>query len=372
MFLIQPSWAKSRCAANTPVKPVEWVLPSYLARRKVHILAGPPATAKSTIAYSMAARITRGGDHWSWPNPTLTVAGNVLIISTEDNFDDKIVPLLIAAGADLKRVHHIDGIPELRGGSRPLNFSSDGDEEHLRNTIQAIGGCSLIILDPIGMIVSSNSQNDSKVRQAHERLGKMAERLNVAILGITHVSKMSKGRDPISRVSGCLAVTAVPRGLMITARIENGPNDDGSTHVLVHAKTVAGKVAGGWSYSIAGTEVNAGGVIIPTAKIVWHSELHGTPQDILANVEKTNRLKKPNALDKAIEFLRRALSDGPCLRPELIGAAEMEGIAESTLLKAGQVLGVISTKQKGVGQFSPFEWRLPVSEKKGGAGTDVS
>lgn len=54
---------------------------------------------------------------------------------------------------------------------------------------------SLIIIDPILQVVAGDSHKNAEVRRALEPLGAFAEEYGIAILGITHVNKRSKGKD---------------------------------------------------------------------------------------------------------------------------------------------------------------------------------
>jgi hypothetical protein len=115
---------KLSCAASTKMEPIIWALNDWLPIGKVTLLAGSPGVGKSTLAYAMAACISQDGGHPSWPDPTCTKSGNVLILSSEDDFADTIVPRLLAAGADMHNVFNIDGVrrymPNLRKWSSPI------------------------------------------------------------------------------------------------------------------------------------------------------------------------------------------------------------------------------------------------------------
>ena len=80
--------------------PVEWLFREWLALGKVALLAGAPGQGKTTIALSMAATVSCGG---CWPNGAICSAGNVLIWSSEDDFQDTLLPRLIRMGADRRR-----------------------------------------------------------------------------------------------------------------------------------------------------------------------------------------------------------------------------------------------------------------------------
>src|SRR5271166_4513277 len=82
---------------GSDVKPeaIDWLWPDWLARGKLHIIAGRPGTLKTTAALSLAAAITSGGQ---WPDGEPATAGVVIIWSGEDAINDTLLPRFIAAG----------------------------------------------------------------------------------------------------------------------------------------------------------------------------------------------------------------------------------------------------------------------------------
>jgi predicted ATP-dependent serine protease len=63
------------------VEPIRWIWDGWLARGKLHLLAGAPGTGKTTIGISIAATITTGG---RWPDGSNAEQGDVLIWTGED------------------------------------------------------------------------------------------------------------------------------------------------------------------------------------------------------------------------------------------------------------------------------------------------
>src|SRR5208283_3277579 len=89
------------CASSVKPEPISWLWKGWLARGKMHIIAGQPGTGKTTIAMKMAAAVSAGG---RWPDSSVAKQGNVVIWSGEDDPADTLVPRLEASGADLGRV----------------------------------------------------------------------------------------------------------------------------------------------------------------------------------------------------------------------------------------------------------------------------
>ena len=72
--------------------------------------------------------------------------GNVIYFAAEDDGDDTVVPRLVAAGADLDKVHIVEMVDH-KGKRRGFNLITDIDL--LRKKIEEIGNVVLVIIDPI-------------------------------------------------------------------------------------------------------------------------------------------------------------------------------------------------------------------------------
>jgi hypothetical protein len=209
-------------------------------------------------------------------------------------------------------------------------------------------GVALIIIDPITQILDGDFSNNSKMREALESLGRLAQRLECAILGITHVTKQSKGKDPLARIAGPGAIGQVPRFVLMAAVNEGGAFDDGGTHVLVRAKGSIVNTDGGYGYSIQNVDVEDGqGNTFQTSKIVWHGVIDGTARQILLDAESTKSPEAASAIEKAINFLNDVLKNGKIKTEDLEAMARKENISKSTLARARKTLGVNSKKLAG-------------------------
>jgi putative DNA primase/helicase len=115
----------SRCAADIAPEKIEWLWPGRLARGKHTCIAGEPGTGKSQLSVAIIAAITTGGD---WPcGEGRAPIGNVIILSAEDGAADTIIPRLLAAGADRRRVHLVSAVRNDDSSRRALNLQHDLD-----------------------------------------------------------------------------------------------------------------------------------------------------------------------------------------------------------------------------------------------------
>ena len=90
-------------------RPIDWLWKGYLARGKLHVLAGAKGAGKTTIIISLAAAFTKGG---RLPDGTKAPIGDVLMWSGEDDAADSLLPRLIASGGDRTHINFICGFKE--------------------------------------------------------------------------------------------------------------------------------------------------------------------------------------------------------------------------------------------------------------------
>jgi hypothetical protein len=69
------------------------------------------------------------------------------------------------------------------------------------------------------------------------------------VLGITHLTKGTAGKDPTERVTGSLAFGAVARIVMLAAR-KQADEDGGPPRIFTRSKSNIGPSGGGFGYDI--------------------------------------------------------------------------------------------------------------------------
>src|SRR3954464_6558261 len=91
-------------ASEIPIRPVHWLWADRIALGTLALLGGREGIGKSTMAYQLAADLTRGrlpGVHFLQPRA-------VIVAATEDSWGHTIVPRLMAADAHLALVYRVD------------------------------------------------------------------------------------------------------------------------------------------------------------------------------------------------------------------------------------------------------------------------
>lgn len=202
-------------AATIAPRRVRWLWDGRLALGTLGLLAGRQGLGKSTLAYWLAAQLTRGtlpGEYEGTPRA-------VLVCATEDSWEHTIVPRLIAADADLNRVYRVEVVTE-DGLLAPLSLPRDNRG---LETAALEKDAALLILDPIiSRLGELDTHRDAEVRMALEPLVAVAGRARMAILGLIHHNK-SAHADPLQSVMGSTAFSAVARSVHT---VVPDPDDD--------------------------------------------------------------------------------------------------------------------------------------------------
>ncbi|MFM0213250.1 AAA family ATPase [Paraburkholderia sediminicola] len=351
-------------ASEIPMLPILWLWKFWLARGKFHILAGPPATGKTTLALAVGAAFTSGG---TLPDGTIAPLGTVVIWTCEDGVEDTVMPRLVAAGADLRRVLVLYGKKE-RGRNRAFDFETD--LPGLEAAVAQRGDVVLIIIDSIAHAIPA-SNNNSRVRKALDPVVALAERTGCAILGLTHVNKGSKKKDPLDRVNGSVAIGALSRIAWVVARDEGGGDDGASRSVLVRAKSNLGPVEGGFAYHIDPVDipiVQAG--VTHSSKVTWDGPVEGSPKEILGDAEGGSAPCREDRKQEAAAFLTSLLAGGPRPSDEIAHLVRDAGLSWATVRRASDEMGVNKFRPVGMRHWcwslnscasAPFGQPNPVS-----------
>ena len=164
-----------QCAAGISPERVEFLWPGRIAVGKQSLVGGEAGLGKSQLTNSIGATVTNGG---SWPcNEGTAPLGSVLFLCAEDGASDTVVPRLMAAGADLKKVFIVTAVRGDDGkGRRAFNLQSD--LEHLEAKITEIGDVRLVVIDPISSYLGPkvDSHVNAAVRGVLEPVSEMASR----------------------------------------------------------------------------------------------------------------------------------------------------------------------------------------------------
>lgn len=348
-----PSQAVALLRASDIVpEPIAWLWNGWLAAGKMHIFGGAPGTGKTTIALALAAILSRGGQ---WPDGSRSPVGHVVMWSGEDDPADTLAPRLILAGADLSRVHFVS---EMRDGNTRRAFDLARDLEPLRRKLLEVGDVRLLIVDPIVSAVTGDSHRNAETRRDLQPLADLAASLRCVLLGITHFSKGTGGRDPVERLTGSLAFGALARVVLVAAKHQAEDDDGRAVRLFLRAKSNIGADDGGFEYDLNQAELpdHPG---IHSSAVTWGAKVAGTARELLAMADAPSGSEETGALAEAKRFLSELLADGPLPSKAIKADADGAGHAWATIRKAQKALGVEAIKD---GMKGGWLWQMPGQE----------
>lgn len=257
-------------ASDIKPRPVHWLWEDRVALGTLALLAGREGIGKSTIAYDIAARITKGQLPGAYKGEPKSVA----VVASEDSWSHTIVPRLMGADADLERVLRVDVVTS-EGLEGSISLPQD-----IRALEKLLGdeGVALILLDPLmSRLGNLDTHKDSEVRQALEPLVALANRSKCAMLGLIHLNK-SGSNDPLSLIMGSRAFAAVARAVLFAMN-----DEEAGKRYLGQPKNNLGRVdLPSLEYSIQSAHVadTEDGPIL-TGKVIWGGEVDQSIRELL-------------------------------------------------------------------------------------------
>jgi putative DNA primase/helicase len=325
---------------NLAMQTTNWIWNGWLARGAIHLIAGAPEAGKTTCALALAAVQSAGG---RWPDRTKAEPGNVLIWTGEDDPARTFKPRLVAMGADAKKIWIVKAMRDEYGKARPFNPATDLPALELAAQ-QIAGGVDLLIIDPIVSVVGGKVDNGNNAghREKLRPLVDFGERFKCAIIGITHFTKGTVGKDPIDRVTGSLAFGAVARVIFVATKNKSGEPE----RIFIMAKNNLAPISDAFGYLITGGPL-PDRPEITASRIVWGEQLEGTARDLLAEAEDDGSGKdSPKAAGLNVKaFLKEALANGERPQKDIAAEGEARGFSRTRLFRASNDLGVVKRKE---------------------------
>lgn len=341
---------RTRRIVEIAAKPIEWLWPARIARGKLTIIAGNPGLGKSQITASIAGVITSSR---CWPvSGERCKPGAVLFLSAEDDPADTLRPRLEAAGANLERVHFVEGVLQgYSGAGIPGDriFSLQNDLRALAAKLEELRDVAAVFIDPItAYLGDTDSHKNAEVRAVLAPLSDVASRQNTAIIAVSHLTKAA-GAQPLMRVIGSLGFVAAARAAFL---VTPDP-DDKERRLFLPMKNNLGPDTTGLAFRIEGMCVPSPAGDLATSRIVWESEpVTVTADDVMESEAPGDK----SAVGEAKDWLMENLTAGPVEAGQIFKRAANVGIAKKTLDRASKSLGVTKSK---TGMTGPWSWSLP-------------
>ena len=324
---------------------VTWLWDGRIPAGKVSCVDGHPGLGKSTLLLDLAARASAGR---AMPDGSACgTAGDVLILSAEDDAADTIVPRLIAADADLDRVH-VEPVIVQQGGEGTDDVSLPLDIDLIDEQV-ARHRAVLVVIDPFSAYVDGrvDLHKDQDSRSVMRRLKTLAAKHRCAVVLIRHLTKTG-GTNATMRGQGSVGIVGAARAGLLVAE---DPDDDSRVIVAPSKRNLAPGDVPALAYRLNSVAA------LGCARVVWDGPTAHRAEDLLAergdDAEKQSG--RPGA--RAREFLREFLDDGPQPATAVWKAADREGVAERTLKRVKNDLSVRTWRPDG--PKTPWFWALP-------------
>lgn len=182
---------------------VHYLVPGYVPRGMVGMLAGDGGHGKSMITLELAASLSAGRCAFglTYPDPP---RGKALLISCEDDWQRTILPRLAALGADRDRILRVEGVRMRKQGKTEVLDFHMGHYAQLERALVANPDILLVVIDPAGAYIGRagvNENQDAELRSVLGPLSEAANRTGACVLLIKHLNK-SAGVSAVQRVGG--------------------------------------------------------------------------------------------------------------------------------------------------------------------------
>jgi putative DNA primase/helicase len=363
---------------------VRWLWPDRIPLGRITLLVSDPGLGKSLLALDIAARVSRGapwpdecsrhtpcavtelandrdhGDDLSGNNskhmshspapsvadgtrsvPATIAPASVLLLTAEDDFADTVRPRLEALGADCDRILGIATVPGNDAENRPRAFALTRDIARLRDLLNAMPDCRLIVIDPISAYLGrTNEHSNADIQSLLLGLTTIARERDIAILAVGHLRK--KDGAAIYRPMGSLAFVAASRAAWAICK---DPHDPTKRLFLPVKNNLAPHITG-LAYTIETSPDGRG----PTIR--WSPEPVAQSLDFaIAAARAAGRPDEER--QHAIKWLKERLEKSACKASDIREEAEVLGISYGTIRRAFRDIEGTAFRK---GMFPIFDW----------------
>ena len=263
---------------------------------------------------------------------------NVSLYTTEDDPDSIIVPRLIAAGADMKRIAFIEGKQIGDKQVKPLSIEQDIDtlKAHVLER-----DAKVLILDPIVTRLDENRDSNKydDVMKVLEVLGQLLQENNAACIGVTHFNKSAGAIE--NRIMGSRAWRAYIRSLICVHRAEDNEDE----RVVTHSKCNYGPSQQSLRFGFRNVKVGKDAKDdsdVFASQIVELGTSDVSDGEAVAAMDNRHLKAVENPKDRATAWLIKFF-DGKTKhipRKTIIEAAEQAGHKRATVCRASKDLDV--------------------------------
>jgi hypothetical protein len=346
------------------IKPeaTDWLWHHRIPRGAQTISTGWPGVGKSQQQCYIVARASTGTQ---WPDGSPCPCGDTIMLTCEDSYAKTVVPRLLAAGANLERVHALPIIRTDAQSKRAFLLTEDLDE--LERHLNALPNAVLVTIDPITGFLGAgkiNSNSVTDIRGTLAPLSDLAERRNVAIHTVTHPPKTTT--SAMNAFIGSQAFVAASRMAYLTTEEMDEEDRPTGRFLMAMVRSSLGPKLPTLVYRLAqvaiGEDHRDGRTIIGSYAVWEDGVVDITANAALAAASGGGKGSSDDrsAMAEAEQFLQDKLGGGPIPAKEGEEHAAAIGISRRTLMRARKKLGVIAEK---LDMKEGWTWRLARPEE---------
>lgn len=340
--------------ADVETRAVEWFWRGRIPFGKITNIEGDPENGKSLLTLTLAALAS--GDDGKFPDGQPCEPCAVLLICDEDDYEDTIVPRLLAAGADRENIFALHPEKDAEGVLIPFFMPDDLPAlEHNIKQVQQLTGRDhvVVVIDPVTSCLSEriNSGVDASVRRALSPLQELARSTGAALLLIRHLNKNSAEKNVKYRGGGSIGFFAAARAVLVVGRDPRDPE----LLVLGQGKKNLSRAMPSLGYRIASSDDDPEQPVIK-----WQGEVDLDVASLLNGLDGRKRSPERDQAKEILAVLLEA-NDWKVQHTDAIKQAKEIGISPSTVRRAAEETGLISENvRREDGTFDHWLWRSPM------------
>lgn len=322
---------------------IEFLWHGYFPLHSVSVIAGDPGQAKTSLLLTIGSAVTTGTSPLAGADDA--PQGSVVFATAEDSIDHTIYPRVEAAGGDPERFYILPQV----------DFNVVDDLESLGEQLDYIGDVRLLIIDPITAYMGRDRDGNSNVdvRVALRGLTDLAERFNLAVVGISHLNKDTR-KSVFARLLGSVGWVAAPRAVYLA---NENPDMPGQSVVACAKTNFEAPEPVAFRKHIVDVDTDDG-----IARQVV-TKLEAYDGDLSIDQLFRSQEKKMTAVERARRWLKDRLPPG-----ELVAVADLQNEVEAggydfswrTVKEAKKRLP-IESKKHGDGSAAPWHWTMTAS-----------
>lgn len=365
---VEMSHVPSRSISLESFAGMEWEVPTWgwepesngqshgaIPVGSMSIWAGRPGAGKSTSGRWFAAQVSRGILPGCWHG----TPHNVAYIAGEESLKYNVIPSLVAAGADMKRILNPqvsfqapDGVNEI------VPLVPEKDMRELTALLKA-RGVKVVIVDPLMEYMGGGNidiyKND-QVRAKVKPWAKLAEDIDGIVIAIMHLNKSGNG-DVVAGINGSSAFGEVARSIFGFAK---DPNSEEGDRVMSQEKNSIGNEGAAWTYRIEGKEItNSQGKKGSFGTFVMVGDSEKTVGEVLRELPNGSDSDDRSEVEAVVlDYLES--QGGSASAGDVLKVTRAAGLSDSTVKNSRKKIGVKTVK---AGMNGGWVWTVdPASE----------